>query len=144
MASGVGAWEGAVALGAAHEAALDAAAAGIRDDALHADAETARRLREVVCAEPAMRARLFADRQSGRLADWLRALTLAEESIPGCEAGAQSPVIALARILRERGDYPEGLTAWIRSVSGNRFLPYGSLAERLRSAAPRRGPQQAE
>ena len=131
MAAAVGTWEGAVALGAAHAAALDAAAAGVEGDALQVDAETARRLREVVSAEAAVRARLFADRPSGQLADWLRVLTLAEESIPGCEAGPKSPVIALARTLRQRGDYPDGLTAWIRSVSRNRFLPYGSLADRL-------------
>ena len=71
-------------------------------------------------------------RESARLTGWLKALVLAEESIPGCDAGAKSPAIQLARLLRERGDYPGELTAWIKSVSSNRFLPYGSLADRLR------------
>ena len=68
-----------------------------------------------------------------RLVGWARALTLAEESIPGCEGGAKSPVIALARLLRSRGDYPHDLTPWIKQVSSNRFLPYGSLMDRLQS-----------
>ena len=41
-------------------------------------------------------------------------------------------MIALARLLRERDDYSAELTAWIRSVSSNRFLPYGSLSDRLK------------
>jgi hypothetical protein len=40
-------------------------------------------------------------------------------------------VIPLARLLKSRGDYPEDLTAWIRAHTGNRFLPYGSLLDRL-------------
>ncbi|MBH80725.1 MAG: hypothetical protein CMQ49_09485 [Gammaproteobacteria bacterium] len=56
--------------------------------------------------------------------------TLAEK-LPGWEAGAKSPVIVLAAQLRERGVYPEDLTAWIRANTDNRFLPYGNLMDRL-------------
>ena len=80
---------------------------------------------------PDERAGLFDDEPSPRLVGWARALTLAEETIPGCEGGAKSPVIALARLLRSRGDYPHDLTLWIKRVSSNRFLPYGSLMDRL-------------
>lgn len=67
------------------------------------------------------------------LVAWIRFLTLAEARWPGFEAGAKSPVIPIARVLRARGDYPENLNAWIRANTDNRFLPYGSLADRLKS-----------
>jgi hypothetical protein len=50
------------------------------------------------------------------------------ENLPGWEAGANSPVIALAKILRQRGvrlDKP--LLQWLRAVNNNRYLPYGPL-----------------
>jgi hypothetical protein len=67
---------------------------------------------------------------SGDLVALIRFFTLAER-LPGWESGARSPVIPLARLLKSRGDYPEDLTAWIRAHTGNRFLPYGSLLDRL-------------
>ena len=70
---------------------------------------------------------------SDDLVAWIRFLTLAEMRFPGFEAGARSPVIPIARVLRTRGDYPEDLNAWIRANTDNRFLPYGSLADRLKS-----------
>jgi hypothetical protein len=63
-----------------------------------------------------------------RIAKWL---TVAEMKLPGWEAGARSPVIAIVRELRRRNAYPKELTAWIKANSSNRFLPYGSLADRL-------------
>lgn len=68
---------------------------------------------------------------AGGLVGWIRFFTLAEARLPGFEAGAKSPVIPLARVLRERGEYPADLTAWIRAHSDNRFLPHGSLLDRL-------------
>ena len=65
------------------------------------------------------------------LEDLIRVLTVAEEKLPNWEGGAHSPVIALAAELRERGAYPKTLTAWIRKHSQNKFLPWGSLADRL-------------
>ena len=70
---------------------------------------------------------------SDELVGWIRFLTLAEARLPGFEAGAKSPVILIARVLRSRGDYPEDLSAWIKANTDNRFLPYGSLAERLKT-----------
>lgn len=128
----VGAWEPATKVGRHHVVALDAAAAAVANDALAVDDATAACLRQVATAADDERGGLFEEQDSERLIGWVRALTLAEESIPGCEAGAKSPVIALARLLRARGDYPDDLTAWIRRVSSNRFLPYGSLMDKLR------------
>jgi hypothetical protein len=50
------------------------------------------------------------------------------ENLPGWEAGPTSPVIPLAKILRQRGtrlDKP--LLQWLREVNDNRYLPYGPL-----------------
>tara|TARA_B110000503_G_scaffold20552_1_gene30890 strand:+ start:4827 stop:5231 length:405 start_codon:yes stop_codon:yes gene_type:complete len=50
------------------------------------------------------------------------------ENLPGWEAGADSPVIPLAKLLRRRGvrlDKP--LLQWLRDVNENRYLPYGPL-----------------
>lgn len=50
------------------------------------------------------------------------------ENLPGCEAGDKSPIIPLARLLRQRDQrLDKDLLKWIRSVNNNRFLPYGPL-----------------
>ena len=131
--SDVGAWEPAPKLGPSHAQALDVAAAEAAEDVLDVDDDVAARLRQVFAATPDERAGLCGGEPSPRLVGWVRALTLAEETIPGCETGAKSPVISLARLLRARGDYPQELTPWIKRVSSNRFLPYGSLMDRLQS-----------
>ena len=129
MDADVGAWEPPAKLGDRHARVLDEAdtTGDVLD--LHEDAKA--RLREVAQGSTDEWSGFFADRSSPRLIAWMRVLTLAEETIPGCETGAKSPVIVLARLLRGRGDYPAELTPWIQSVSTNRFLPYGSLMDRL-------------
>jgi len=50
------------------------------------------------------------------------------ENLPGWEAGAQSPVIPLAKVLRQRGTrLDKALLQWLREVNDNRYLPYGPL-----------------
>jgi len=62
-----------------------------------------------------------------QLLSLIRFLCVAE-NLPGWEAGERSPVIPLARELRIRGQrLDKDLLRWIRSVSENRFLPYGPL-----------------
>ena len=126
MGAEVGSWNPGTKLGDRHAEALDRAAgddaASDGDDILH----------EVANAPSGDRIAFFQSRDSARLVGWLRALVLAEAALPGGDAGAKSPAIDVARLLRERGDYPAGLTAWIRAVSSNRYLPYGSLLDRLR------------
>jgi hypothetical protein len=61
----------------------------------------------------------------------IRLFTLAESAIPGWEAGDASPVIPLVALLKRRGAYPPELTGWIKRNTDNRFLPYGSLMDRL-------------
>ncbi len=61
----------------------------------------------------------------------IKLFTLAEAEFALWEAGAKSPVIPLAAALKKRGAYPDDLTAWIKAHTDNRFLPYGSLLDRL-------------
>ena len=57
----------------------------------------------------------------------IRFLAVAEK-LPGWEAGAKSPVIPLAKVLRRRGARLEkSQLLWLREVSENRYLPYGPL-----------------
>ncbi len=50
------------------------------------------------------------------------------ENLPGWEAGADSPVIPLAKMLRQRGErLDKPLLQWLRTVNDNRYLPYGPL-----------------
>lgn len=123
MGAEVGSWAPPAGLGERHAQALDGAAGATT---------VADILDEVANAPPSDRVAFFASRESARLVGWLRALVLAEAAMPGGDSGARSPAIDVARLLRERGDYPADLTAWIRSVSSNRYLPYGSLLDRLR------------
>ena len=61
----------------------------------------------------------------------VRLFTLGEGRFPAWESGARSPVIPLVAEMKARGTYPKTLTAWIKAHTGNRFLPYGSLMDRL-------------
>jgi hypothetical protein len=50
------------------------------------------------------------------------------ENLPGWEAGKDSPVIPLARMLRDRGArLDKSLLQWLKDVNANRYLPYGPL-----------------
>jgi len=66
-----------------------------------------------------------------RLVALIRFFTRAEMAFAGWKGGDRSPVIALAAELKRRGAFPADLTRWIRTNSDNRFLPYGSLMQRL-------------
>ena len=61
----------------------------------------------------------------------VRLYTLAEGRFPEWQAGSASPVIDLCRLLRRRRAWPADLTDWIKVRTDNKFLPYGSLADRL-------------
>lgn len=62
----------------------------------------------------------------GQVEDLARFFTLAEVQFAGWDAGKQSPVISLVRILRKRGSFRRELRKWIKSHTDNRYLPYGS------------------
>lgn len=68
-----------------------------------------------------------AELDSEELLQLIRFFTLAE-SLPGWQCGDKSPVIALAKLLKQRGQRLEReQLLWIREHSDNRFLPYGPL-----------------
>ncbi|MDE0690758.1 MAG: hypothetical protein OXI55_00780 [Gammaproteobacteria bacterium] len=131
MTSEVATWQPAPQqLGAAHVQALERAAEA-QNDTLDLDEQDTVLLRELMAANLDQWQALVDATPSTALAKWLRVVVLAEMRLPGCERGAKSPAILMARALRARNAYPKELTAWIRSVSDNRFLPYGSLLDRL-------------
>ncbi len=61
----------------------------------------------------------------------IRLFTLAEMRFSSWESGARSPVVPLVAELKARGAYRDELTRWIKANSSNRFLPHGSLLDRL-------------
>ncbi|MEM9621858.1 MAG: hypothetical protein AAF993_09440 [Pseudomonadota bacterium] len=61
----------------------------------------------------------------------IRIFTLGEELYSGWLAGDKSPVVPLVRELKSRGTYDATLTRWIKSHTNNKFLPHGSLMDRL-------------
>ena len=65
------------------------------------------------------------------LVDLVRFFTVAEMKLAGWEGGDRSPVIAMVKVLRGRKSYPPELTRWIKDRTDNRYLPYGSLLDRL-------------
>ena len=130
MKSEVGTWQPAPdEIGDAHLQALERAANA--DDAFDVSEPDANLLREVMAANLDHWRELVESASSEALLKWLRATVLAEARLTGCERGAKSPAILIARTLRDRNAYPKDITAWIRSISTNRFLPYGSLLDRL-------------
>ncbi len=80
---------------------------------------------------PALWTEVAAELTRSQVEALIRFFTLAEDLISGWQAGAKSPVIPLVKVLKARGEYPRELTQWIKANTGNRFLPHGSLMDRL-------------
>lgn len=58
----------------------------------------------------------------------IRFFTLAEMQLSGWQAGSESPVIWLTKVLRQRkAPLDKAMLLWIRANSDNRFLPNGAL-----------------
>ena len=132
---GVGTWEPAAAatMGARHVELIEKACRNLDAVDLGLTPGERSELLPLMTAAAEVWAERVDSASSDDLVAWIRFLTLAEARLPGFEAGARSPVILIARVLRARGDYPEDLNAWIRANTDNRFLPYGNLADRLKS-----------
>lgn len=114
-----------------HEQIISNAILRLRDGSLEInDAEQA--ILRPTMKFPADQWRAFvAELSDEKLVDWIKLLTLVERDLNGFEAGAESPVLALISVLKERKALPTDLFTWIRAHTMNRFLPYGSLANRL-------------
>ncbi|MGH1370536.1 MAG: hypothetical protein ACRBBW_00770 [Cellvibrionaceae bacterium] len=58
----------------------------------------------------------------------IRFFTIAEMQLTGWEAGSESPVIWLTKVLRQRkAPLDRSMLLWIRENSDNRFIPNGAL-----------------
>ena len=130
--SDVGSWEpDEPALSDVHRKILDVAIKALGQPQLGLSADQQNSIRQAVRAA-AESWRDFAQEQpSAEITNWIRALTRAEMMLSGFELGARSPVIALIRLLKQRDEYPDDLTEWVKENTDNRFLPYGSLLDRL-------------
>jgi hypothetical protein len=65
------------------------------------------------------------------VAGLVRVFTLGEMQYSSWVAGEKSPVVPLVKALKSRGVYEPTLTRWIKAHSTNKFLPHGSLFDRL-------------
>lgn len=61
----------------------------------------------------------------------VRFFTLAEMRFAGWQAGDKSAVIPLVRELKSRQAFDKTLRKWVKANTDNRFLPHGSLMDRL-------------
>ena len=131
--SDVGSWDPSqrVVLSAAHLAYVRQASLHLEETDFGLDEAALRLLTPVMSLDAEQWSAAAGKEDAGDLVAWIRFFTLAEARLPGFEAGAKSPVIPLARVLRERDEYPADLTAWIKANSENRFLPHGSVLDRL-------------
>lgn len=61
----------------------------------------------------------------------IRIFTLGEGRYAAWAAEEKSAVITLVKGLKAQGAYDKSLTRWIKDHSDNKFLPHGSLVDRL-------------
>jgi hypothetical protein len=61
----------------------------------------------------------------------IRVFTLGEMEYSSWTAGEKSPVVSLVKVLKQRGAYDAEFTRWIKARTTNKFLPHGSLLDRL-------------
>ena len=119
-------------LGGIHREFLNTVSSAIAGDTLHLTNEQLEQLKALFLIGSSSWIEFAQDKNDEELVSWIKVLTLCPEQYSGLDRGARSPVITLARILRQRGTYPASLTTWIKQHSTNRFLPHGSVADRLR------------
>ena len=130
--SDVGQWNPkSVELDAVHAKLLTKAAANLQETNLGLDENELGTLRPVLRRERPVWESFASAQESELLVGWVKALTLLERDVTGFELGDKSPVITLHKILKSRGNLPNGLTDWIKQHTNNRFLPYGNLFERI-------------
>ena len=130
--SDVGSWEpDAPELSDVHRKILGVAIEALDQPQLGLSAEQQDSIRQAVRASAESWRDFAQEQSSAEITNWIRALTRAEMTLSGFELGARSPVIALVRLLKRRREYPDDLTEWVKANTDNRFLPYGSLLDRL-------------
>ena len=68
---------------------------------------------------------------SAEIESLIHVFTLGEAQYVAWTADAKSAVIPLVRELKNRGEYGKTMTTWIKAHTDNKFLPHGSLMDRL-------------
>ncbi|MYD46203.1 MAG: hypothetical protein F4W92_07615 [Gammaproteobacteria bacterium] len=118
-------------LGQTHRDLLNLVVANTTDNQLQLTLEQLDSLRAIFLIDARTWTEFASDKKDAEVVSWIKLFTLCPEQYSGFDREDDSPVIALVRVLRLRGGYPTYLTAWIKQHSTNRFLPHGSLADRL-------------
>ena len=104
--SDVGSWEpDEPALSDVHRKILDVAIKALDRPQLGLSAEQQDSIRQAVRASTESWRDFAQEQSSAEITNWIRALTRAEMMLSGFELGARSPVIALVRLLKQRGEY---------------------------------------
>lgn len=119
-------------LGRVHRELLNHVASEIEDEKLRLEPRQLDTLRSLYLINAPTWTEFAADKSDEELNNWIKVLTLCPEQYSGFAVEARSPVIPIVRALRQRGTYSTKLNNWIKTNSSNRFLPHGSLADRLR------------
>lgn len=129
----IGAWEPKPAANSErkkiHRATLERLMVAVQGSAIAKDLSTEDRGASYLMGLPAQQwLEESAAWSSAQLWQLIQFFTLAEMQLPDWHAGAESPVIPLARALRQR-ETPLTKTQlqWIKQHSNNRYLPYGPL-----------------
>lgn len=128
----IGAWEPAKKTAARqkiHREILEKAIAAVQNSALTPDLNTEIRTASYLAGLPAQQwleeSAAWDDAQLWQL---IQFFTLAEMQLPEWHAGVESPVIPLAKALRQRKmPLNKAQLQWIKQHSNNRYLPYGPL-----------------
>ena len=129
--SDIGSWDPDLVLSQQHRDILNRAAEALDKPGLDMRSDARQSIQAAVQASPKIWLDFVDGEVDTRIVQWIKVLTLIEGEVLGFDLGAKSPVITLVRLLKKRDKYPNDLTAWIKSHTKNRFLPYGSLADRL-------------
>ncbi|MCZ6889125.1 MAG: hypothetical protein O7H39_11570 [Gammaproteobacteria bacterium] len=112
-------------------ALLDVATRALDDDRFGLDDTGISIVKDAMLLQPSVWRDKTADLAADRLIQWIKLFTLAEGRVNVGDVGSKSPVIPLVAVLKRRDEYPRDLTKWIKANSDNKFLPYGSLLDRL-------------
>ena len=118
-------------LTSAHREILQKASERMRSAGLQLSEEEQALLRPVMQLGADLWLSFISPEATDDIVAWIRLLTLIERDLSGFEAGDKSPVLPMLRELKKRNAVPTDLFAWIRANTRNRFLPYGSLGDRL-------------
>lgn len=121
----------ATSLTSRHRVILNHAASQLESETLQLTEDEQALLRPTMVVEAGVWLTFVAEESNASVEAWIKVLTLVERDFNGFEAGNRSPVLTLINVLKSRDALPDDLFTWIKSHTQNRFLPYGSLADRL-------------